>query len=104
MGFRNSSNRSSPGVIGLSLLISLSSVVIHYLYVFSACFRPAETDAPLIIDADAVLTGSVALQRLESVSRRYPQVLQAAGDLQLPELSTRHAGDVHEAPDAVTFR
>jgi hypothetical protein len=27
----------------------LSSVVIHYLYVFSARFRPAKADAPLIV-------------------------------------------------------
>src|SRR5437667_171017 len=33
-------------------------MVVHYLYVFSAGSRPAKTDAPLIIDTDAVLAGS----------------------------------------------
>lgn len=41
--------------------MDLSSVIIHYLYVFSVCFRPAKADAPLIIDANAVLPEAVAL-------------------------------------------
>ena len=59
----------------------LSSVVIHYLYVFNACCCPAKADAPLIIDADAVLAEAVALQRFEAISRRHPQIIQAARDL-----------------------
>ncbi len=39
----------------------LYSVVIHYLYVLSARFRPAKADTPLIIDANAVLPEAVAL-------------------------------------------
>lgn len=39
----------------------LSSVVIHDLYVFSARFRPTKADAPLIIDANAVLPEAVVL-------------------------------------------
>jgi hypothetical protein len=36
-------------------------MVIHDFYVFSTCFRPMKTDAPLIIDTDAVLASSIAL-------------------------------------------
>ncbi len=59
----------------------LSSVVIHYLYVFSACFRPAKADAPLIIDANAVLSEAIALQSFKAIAGRHPQIIQAACDL-----------------------
>ena len=59
----------------------LSSVVIHYLYVFSARFRPAKADAPLIIDANAVLPEAVAPQCFKAIARRHPQVIQITRDL-----------------------
>jgi hypothetical protein len=65
----------------------LSSVVVDDLYILGTRF-PA--DAPLIIDADAELPGSVALQCFQSISRRHPQVVQSVGDLKLPQLSPRH--------------
>ena len=37
---------------------------------------PAKADAPLVVDADAVLSLSIAAQRLEAVGRRQPQVRQ----------------------------
>jgi hypothetical protein len=44
-------------------------VLVHNLDVFRACLRPAKTDAPLVIDADAVLPFPVTVQRFEMVSR-----------------------------------
>jgi hypothetical protein len=76
-------------------------VIVHYLYVFSACFRPTKTDAPLIIDADAVLAGSLAPESFQAIARRHPQIFQASSDLQLPEFSAGYIGDVYKAPDAV---
>ena len=37
---------------------------------------PSETDSPLIVGADAVLPRTVTLQCFQTVSGRYPQVLQ----------------------------
>jgi hypothetical protein len=81
----------------------LYSVVIHYLYVFGARFRPAKTDAPLIIDANAVLSEAVALQRFKAIARRHPQIIQAARDLKLSELSLRHGSDAYKSPDALAL-
>lgn len=47
------------------------SVVVHYLNVFSACRGPAETDAPLIIDANAGLARPIAFQGFKMVSWRH---------------------------------
>jgi hypothetical protein len=80
-----------------------SSVVIHYLYVFGASFRPAKADAPLIIDANAVLPEAVALQCFKAIAQRHPQIIQAARDLKLSELSLRHGSDVYKSPDALAL-
>jgi hypothetical protein len=37
---------------------------------------PDETDAPLVIDANAVPARSVALEGFEAVARRHPHVVQ----------------------------
>jgi hypothetical protein len=43
-------------------------VVVDDFHVLSSHVGPAEADAPLIVDADAVLPGSVAPQRLQPVA------------------------------------
>lgn len=55
--------RTSPGWIG-----SISSVVVNDLHLLWSGVCPSETDPSLVIDPDAVLTSSVALERLESVT------------------------------------
>lgn len=47
-----------------------SSVVVRDFNLPGTTVRPAETDAPLIVDADAVLPRAVTVQRLEAVGRR----------------------------------
>lgn len=76
-------------------------VVVHYLYVFGARSRPAKTNAPLIVDTDAVLAGSITLQRLQPIAGRHPQIVQAAGDLKLSELAASYVGDVDKSPDTI---
>ena len=49
--------------------------------------NPTETDSPLIVDANAVLTLSIAAQRFEPVAGYGPQVGQRSRRLQLVELA-----------------
>jgi hypothetical protein len=51
------------------LLFGLSMVV-DDLDMLRPLLRPVEADPPLIVDANAVLSGPVSLQELQSVSRR----------------------------------
>jgi hypothetical protein len=74
------------------------------LDVLGACLGPTEADAELVVDADAVLAGAVALQRFQPVARRHTQVVQPSGDLQLAQPAPRHRFDVREARDAFAFR
>ena len=73
--------------------MSLFSVVIHNFYIFNACIGPAKTDTPLIINTNAVLTFSVADQRFKAIARGYPQIVQSARDLKLPQFSLRYCGN-----------
>ena len=52
------------------------SVVIDDLDVMRIAVVPAETDAPLVVDADAVLAIAVSFQCLQAVAGRYAQVVQ----------------------------
>lgn len=59
------------------------------------CIRscPTETDPPLIIDSDGVLSLSVTFQCLESVNRRDSHILQDVRLIQLDKLPEGHSGD-----------
>lgn len=56
-------------------------MIVHNLNVFCACIGPAEANAPLIIDADAVLSPTFPLQRLKMITRWNAEVFKPAGDL-----------------------
>jgi hypothetical protein len=66
---------------------------------FRPRIRPAETDAPLIIDTDTVLTGTVALECFKMIAGRHPQVIKPTGDFKLPEFTPRDLGDIDEPLD-----
>jgi hypothetical protein len=46
---------------------------------------PPEADSPLLVDADAHLTGAVALEDLEPVARRIAQVRGGPGGIELTQ-------------------
>jgi hypothetical protein len=65
----------------------IPSVVVHDLNVCRPDFSPYETDAPLVVDPDAVLTSSIALQGFQAIARRSLQEVQCLCRVQLSELS-----------------
>src|SRR3546814_14508882 len=74
-GARYSSRRISPGWIGRMPFLDIRnsiSVVIDDLDVPRPIFIPDKADAPLIINADAVLPGSISLECFQSVAWRRP--------------------------------
>ena len=48
-------------------------------YVKGNALIPGKTDPPLVINADAMLTGTPPSKRFESVSRRDAEVIQVSG-------------------------
>jgi hypothetical protein len=51
------------------MIDSLASVVVDDFNVVGVAVNPAETDAPLIVDADAVLAFALALQGFQPIGR-----------------------------------
>jgi hypothetical protein len=46
------------------------------------------------------LPETIALERFESIARRYPQIVEPARDLKLAKLASREGLDAHEPLDA----
>ena len=84
---------------GLSAVIGgLGLVIVDALDVRRAGGSPAETDAALTVDADAVLAGAIPLQGFKAIPRRHAEVIASPVDLQLAQLASRHGGDTRDAP------
>jgi hypothetical protein len=49
-------------------------MIVDNFYVVSISSAPYEADAPLIVDADAVLPVAVVFQSVKPVARRHPQI------------------------------
>ncbi|SRR6266571_9573729 len=52
-------------------------MIIYYFNFVRISVHPFETDSPLLVDADAVLSLPVAFQRFQPVSRWNPQIFEA---------------------------
>jgi hypothetical protein len=61
------------------MLIASSSVIVHDLHIPCRSLAPFEAYPPLIIDADAVLSTTVAMQSFEPIARRHPQIVELLG-------------------------
>src|SRR5437762_13703735 len=65
-------------------------MVVHDLHAVGVAVLPDEADAPLVVDADAVLPRPVALQRLEPVAGRHSQRIEPSRGVKLRQLAPRH--------------
>jgi hypothetical protein len=62
-------------------------MVINNFKVERIAITPDEAQSPLVIDADAVLSGPVPGQRLQVVGRRLPEILQRGRRSQRTQLT-----------------
>jgi hypothetical protein len=62
-------------------------VIIAYLNVKDVTFTPPKTDAPLLVNPNAVLTLSIALQSFELIRTRNRKVFQIFGSVELLQLA-----------------
>src|ERR1700689_751826 len=72
------------------------SVIIRNLQVVSVSVTPHKTNTPLVVDAYAVLPGTLTFQLMKSVTRRHSQIRQTFGRVQHQEFSSRWLSNVHE--------
>ena len=66
-------------------------MVVHNFNVDWAIRRPAEANAPLIVDPNAELPLAVAFQSLQPIARRRSQVCQPNCGIELVELTQSHS-------------
>jgi hypothetical protein len=63
-------------------------MIIDNFHIFWPGARPAKTYAPLVVNADRVLSYPICLQCLEAICRRNPQCGKLRSGIQHPELTT----------------
>jgi hypothetical protein len=61
-------------------------MVVDYLDRIGAVLRPHKTDAPLIVDANAVLPFAIIFQRFEPIGRGYLQINERLSLIQHEQL------------------
>jgi hypothetical protein len=62
-------------------------VVVNDLNLLGIPFAPSKADAPLTIDTNAVLSGALAGQLLDSIARRAAKIVQGFGGVQNQQLT-----------------
>jgi hypothetical protein len=78
-------------------------VVVHNFNLVRTILTPDKTHAPLVIDANTVLSFAIIFQRFELVAWGNPQARQFGGRMQLQQLASRHALDVPESGHSLTI-
>jgi hypothetical protein len=80
-------------------------VVVNDLDVIRVPVLPAKADAPLIVDANAVLARAIAFEFFESVAGRDTQVLELLGGINEANLTEHEPEEVgREPPDALPLK
>jgi hypothetical protein len=83
--------------------MAFTSVVVNDFNVPRVTIGPAKTDPVLVVDPDAVLAKSVALQHFQSVAWRRLKETEAGSRMQLGQLAPDDGLDTHEAPHPIPF-
>ena len=81
----------------------IHSVIGDDLDVMGAIGLPDKAHAPLVVDADTVLSPAVALKRLELIARRHAQVVEYIRPVELLELAQRGSFDVDPSPNSLAL-
>ena len=66
-------------------------MIVRHFDVVGIALLPAEADAPLVIDANAMLASAIARQSFQPIGRWNPQIVQALSDIELYQLAPRKA-------------
>ena len=79
-------------------------MVIDYFNVVGMAALEAEAYGPLIVDADAPLSGSVAFQLLQPVIRWNTQIFQLFRPVEHRQLTQSHDLDIHETGNPLAIK
>jgi hypothetical protein len=68
-------------------------VIVHDFNVIGSVGSPDEADTPLVVDANAVLTGAFPFQSFKFIAGRYPKVVRVARGVYEFQLTARDPFD-----------
>ena len=77
-------------------------MVVHDFHLIRISILPQEADTPLIVDPDAVLTLSIAAQRLQAIPGRNRQVTKLGCGMDLRQLPLSDAHETLKTPHVFT--
>jgi hypothetical protein len=75
-------------------------MVVDDFDILGSSLRPLEADAPLVVDPDAPLAGTVALEPFKPVGRRYTKVSDLPGGIDETQLAQSNRLNVRRQPSA----
>jgi hypothetical protein len=87
----------------IASIARLASMIVHDFHILGTVI-PTKADAPLIVDADAVLTLAVALEGFEPIARRASEVCKLLARRQYLELAPGCPLDGFESPNRLIIR
>ena len=64
-------------------------IVYNLHFLWWSLLRPDEAKAPLVVDPNGMGAGSVSAQRLQTITRRAPQIIQDACSVKYKQLTPR---------------
>jgi hypothetical protein len=76
-------------------------MVINDFHILCTCIRPMKIDSPLLIDANAVLTRTIAFECFKVIAGWNPQVIKPISDFELPQFAPCDFSNIHELPDTI---
>ena len=76
-------------------------MIIHNFHAMCFAVAPDETDPPLVVDSNTMLSGPIPLERLQAIPRWHAKVLQACDSVKIKELPPRHALDRTEPKNSL---
>lgn len=78
-------------------------MVINDFNIFGTSPRPSEADTPLPVNSNAVLSGSIALERFQPITGRHSQIFKVCGNFELSQFPAGNFGDACKSLDPVSF-
>jgi len=78
-------------------------MVINDFNILCTGISPTKTDSPLIVDANAVLTGTIAFECFKMVAGWNLQIIKAISDFELSQFAPRDFSNIHKLPDTMSF-
>ena len=79
--------------------MSVPSEVVDDLDIKCIASMPAETEPPLVIDTNAMLSPAIALERFHPIPRGASQISETDGTVEIQELAPRNSFNLTKSLD-----